>query len=123
MIKNYLKSKNILFHKEYYIREIRRRFDFRIEIADKTMFIEFDGEQHFKSINRWKGRKGYLERRAADLEKNLYCKTNKIPLLRIRFDQAYLISEMIDDFIKNTAKYNAHLNTYLPNEAYYEICE
>lgn len=123
LIKKYLKSKNILFYKEYYIREIRRRFDFKIEIADKIMFIEFDGEQHFKSINRWKGKKGYLERRAADSEKNLYCKTNEIPLLRIRFDQAYLIPDMIDDFIKNTAKYNDYLNTYLSNEAYYEICE
>lgn len=123
LIKKYLQSKNILFYKEYYVREIRRRYDFKLEIANKTMFIEFDGEQHFKSINRWKGRKGYLERREADLEKNLYCRINKIPLLRIRYDQAYLISVMIDDFINNTDKYNDHLNTYLSEDAYYEICE
>lgn len=87
------------------------------------VFIEFDGEQHFKVINRWKGKKGYLDRRKADSEKNIYCWENKIPLLRIRFDQAYMIPDMIYDFLNNTEKYYSKLNTYLTNEEYYSICE
>lgn len=62
LIKQYLKSKNISYRKEHYVREIRKRYDFSFEWNNILVFIEYDGEQHFKSINRWKGRKGYLER-------------------------------------------------------------
>lgn len=123
LIKQYLKSKNILFRSEHYIREIRRRYDFSLEWNNILVFIEFDGEQHFKAINRWKGKKGYLDRRKADMEKNEYCQKNKIPLLRIRFDQAYLIPDMIDDFLENTENYYQKYNTYLTDDMYYSICE
>lgn len=122
-IKQYLKSKNIAFCSEHYVREIKKRYDFSLEINEAIAFIEFDGEQHFRSINQWKGKKGYLSRRQADIEKNKYCCKNKIPLLRIRFDQAHLISSMIDDFLANSEKYYEQLNTYLTNEMYYSICE
>lgn len=123
LVKQYLKSRNILFCSEHYIREIRRKYDFSFEWNKSLAFIEFDGEQHFKSINHWKGKKGYLSRRAADIEKNEYCCKNKIPLLRIRFDQAYLIPNMIDDFLSSTENYYQKFNTYLTNDIYYSICE
>lgn len=122
-IKQYLKSKNISFCFQHYVREIRKRYDFSVEWNNTLVFIEFDGEQHFKAISRWKGRKGYLSRRQADAEKNEYCNKNKIPLLRIRFDQAHLIPNMIDDFLKDSEKYHKQFNTYLTNEMYYSICE
>ena len=123
LIKRYLISKNIIFRKEYYIKEIRRRYDFSFEWNGRLVFIEFDGEQHFKPINRWKGKKGYEERRKADIEKNLYCRKNGIPLLRIRFDQAYLIPDMINDFLKNNEKYYQQFNTYLTDDSYYSLCK
>ena len=122
-IKEYLKSKNIEFCFQHYIKKIRKRYDFSLEWRQQMVFIGFDGEQHFKVINRWKGKKGYLDRRKADSEKNIYCWENKIPLLRIRFDQAYMIPDMIYDFLNNTEKYYSKLNTYLTNEEYYSICE
>lgn len=122
-IKQYLQSKKIEFSTEYYIRKIRKRYDFVIVWNDWMIFIEFDGEQHFKAINRWKGKKGYLERRQSDLEKNNYCYQNRIPLLRIRFDQAHLISSMVDNLLLHPDIYNEKLNTYLTNEEYYSICE
>lgn len=123
LVKQYLKSRNILFRSEHYVREIRKRYDFSFEWNESLVFIEFDGEQHFKAITRWKGKKGYLERRQADIEKNEYCIKNKIPLLRIRFDQAYLISNMVDDFLLDCEKYYQQFNTYLTNDMYYSICE
>lgn len=122
-IRQYLKSRNISFCFQHYIREIRKRYDFSIEWNNLLVFIEFDGEQHFKSISRWKGKKGYLSIRQADIEKNEYCYKNRIPLLRIRFDQAHLIPEMIDDFLLNSENYYQQFNTYLTNEMYYSICE
>ena len=67
--------------------------------------------------------KGYEERRKADIEKNLYCRKNGIPLLRIRFDQAYLIPDMINDFLKNNEKYYQQFNTYLTDDSYYSLCK
>ena len=69
------------------------------------------------------GQKGYLKRRQADIEKNEYCRNKGIPLLRIRFDQAYLIPNMIDDFLKNSEKYSQQFNTYLADDVYYSICQ
>lgn len=63
LIKCYLLSKKIIFHTECHIKEIGRRYDFSIEWNNKLVFIEFDGEQHFKPINQWKGKKGYEERK------------------------------------------------------------
>ena len=123
LVKQYLKTLSISFHKEYYIKEIRKRYDFAFQLNDKLVFIEFDGEQHFKPINRWKGKKGYIKRRKADIEKNEYCQKYGIPLLRIRFDQAVMIPNMINDFLKNNEKYYQQFNTYLTNDTYYSICE
>lgn len=123
LVKQYLEAKKISFRTEHYIREIRKRYDFSLEWNKTLLFIEFDGEQHFKSINRWGGKKGYLKRRQADIEKNEYCRNKGIPLLRIRFDQAYLIPNMIDDFLKNSEKYSQQFNTYLADDVYYSICQ
>lgn len=122
-IKEYLHSKNISFSTEYYIREIRRRYDFSITLNNIQAFVEFDGEQHFKVINCWKGKRGYQDRRKSDMEKNNYCYLKKIPLLGIRYDQAYLIPNMIDDLLVHPEKYIVHFNTYLTNLEYYSICE
>lgn len=123
MIKQYLKSKNIAFNKEHYVREIGKRYDFSISIENTLAFIEFDGEQHFKTINRWGGRKAYIKRHQADIEKNMYCEHNNIPLLRVRFDQAFAMTEILDDFLMNYQKYYKNYNPYLSNETYYSICE
>ena len=123
LIKCYLISKKIIFYTECYIKEIGRRYDFSIEWNNRLVFIEFDGEQHFKPINQWKGKKGYEERKKADIEKNQYCRKNGIPLLRIRYDQIHLISDMINDFLKNNEKYLQQFNTYLTDEKYYSLCK
>ncbi len=122
-VKEYLRSKNISYTPQKYVREIRKRYDFPRECKGKLIFIEFDGGQHFKPVNRWKGKKGYQERRQADIEKNEYCLQNGIPLLRIRFDQAHMIPVMVDDLMENMEKYYRQVNTYLTNEEYYSICE
>lgn len=123
LIKQYLKSKNIEFKQQHYIGEIRKRYDFKIERNGIIAFVEFDGEQHFKLVNKWGGKKDYQKRKKADLEKNKYCVKNRIPLLRIRYDQAHMISDMIDDLIVNSEKYCQQFNTYLTNCEYYSICE
>jgi len=51
------------------------------------MRIEYDGVQHFKSIDYFGGENGFKKRQQNDKIKNIYCIKNKIKLLRIRYDE------------------------------------
>lgn len=61
------------------------RFDFAIFTNNGQLryLIEYDGQQHFKSVNYFGGKQGYEQRILHDKEKNFYCKTHNIPLIRI----------------------------------------
>lgn len=58
-------------------------FDFYIPSAN--MAIEYDGEQHFKSVEYWGGDKKFEERINYDKIKNQYCDDNDIFLVRIPY--------------------------------------
>lgn len=75
----------------------RLLFDFYLPFYNTC--IEFDGEQHFKSIKYWGGDKGFERRQVYDRIKNDYCKSNNIPLLRIKFDNIN-IEETIKEFLQ-----------------------
>ena len=65
------------------------RFDFAI-LSDKNeviKLIEFDGKQHFESIDFFGGQDGFESRVERDRIKENYCKKNNIPLLRISYLQ------------------------------------
>ena len=64
-------------------------FDFAIFNNDQLLYlIEYDGVQHFDETQQWK-ETGFITTRKNDLLKNQYCFKNKIPLIRIPFDQQY----------------------------------
>lgn len=73
------------------------KFDFYLPYHNAC--IEFDGEQHFKSVEYWRGEKGFKELQAKDNLKNLFCKENNMPLLRIRFDEQN-IESAIKEFLR-----------------------
>jgi len=49
------------------------------------MCIEYDGRQHFMSIERWGGVKEFKLRKIKDEIKTIYCAVNNIQLLRIHY--------------------------------------
>jgi hypothetical protein len=59
------------------------KFDIFIPIFD--IYIEYDGEQHFKSVEIWGGDKAFEESKIRDEIKDNFCKTNNIPLYRISY--------------------------------------
>ena len=62
------------------------RFDFLIfDNNNLKLICEFDGEQHFKPVEIYKGEDGFLETQVRDEIKNRYCSDNQIPLLRIPY--------------------------------------
>lgn len=86
-IKNILEKNNIIFVQQKRFNDCRNKkplpFDFYL--PNHNFCIEFDGRQHFESIDRWGGLIGYEERIKIDEIKNEYCEKNNIKLLRIKY--------------------------------------
>lgn len=83
------------------INERRLSFDFYI---DNKFLIEVDGEQHFKSIEKWGGIPALKKRIKRDMIKNKYCIDNNIPLLRISFKEIkkiHIILKLYISLIEN----------------------
>lgn len=97
-----LQKYNIPFEKEYSFPDLiavnRLHFDFGITYNDVLKLIEFDGEQHFKSKEKWWNTTSYTkELQMHDKQKNEYCIQHNIPLLRLNYKQT---KEEIEDSIK-----------------------
>ena len=74
-------------------------FDFYIPSAN--MAIEYDGEQHFKSVEYWGGDKEFTKRINYDKIKNQYCDDNDIFLVRIPYTiTGEGLTKMLDGAIK-----------------------
>jgi very-short-patch-repair endonuclease len=58
-------------------------FDFYL--PEHNICIEYDGEQHFKSVDYFGGDGGFEIRKTNDEIKNKYCKDNNIKLIRISY--------------------------------------
>lgn len=83
-ILNCLTDNNINFIEEYTFIDLpKSRFDFAIiENKQVVRLVEFDGEQHFKNIEKWGGLELQQKR---DNIKNKYALENNIPLVRIPY--------------------------------------
>lgn len=67
-----------------YIRPLS--FDFAVYDKDELLFlIEYDGEQHFRSTQRYGGQEKLSKVQARDEAKNKYCNDNNIKLLRVNY--------------------------------------
>lgn len=118
-VHDYLQRVGVSFDTEcvVLIKGHNRRFDFDVLLNGRHYFIEFDGEQHFKPVERFGGIDGFRERRRADFDKNKYAKSQKIPLLRIRYDQMIDIPKLIDSFFDRPRV--GQYNPILSNSDYY----
>lgn len=98
-IKSYLDLHNIdyIYQKTFEDCKDVRILPFDFYIPSKNIIIEYDGEQHFKPIERFGGLENYLKTIEHDNIKNNYCKNNNINLIRIPywdFDNINIILEM-----------------------------
>ncbi len=93
---------------QYRIKECRNikplPFDFAIFDKGKLEFlIEYDGEQHFRHSKIFGDEGRYFRTISNDIIKDEFCKTEKIKLLRIRYDQFNDIQMILEKELK---KYN-----------------
>ena len=73
------------------------RFDF---FVDNKFLIEYQGQQHYESIDRFGGDKTLIRIMNNDMKKEEYCKDHNIPLLKIPYWKFKEIQSIILDFLK-----------------------
>ena len=103
-ISQILNENNIKYISQYQITDLSKFMSFDFAILDDNgnviKLIEYDGEQHFKPIEKWGGEEKFLIQKERDERKNQYCKENNLNLLRIPyydFDKItlnYLLSDI-----------------------------
>ena len=86
-ITEFLNVNNIKYIREHFYEDCKNinylRFDFFL--PETNTLIEYDGRQHFESVDIWGGEDALLKRKINDEIKNNYCIKNRIPLLRISY--------------------------------------
>ncbi len=73
-------------------------FDFCVYLGDKFVLVEYDGKQHYESIEYFGGEKAFKKIQHHDSIKNQFCLDNNIPLLRIKYDNKN-INNTLKDFL------------------------
>ena len=88
-IRIFLLSKNIEYIQNKRFNECKSKnplpFDFYLPKYD--ICIEYDGIQHFKEIEYWKGRDTLAKRKLRDQIKTDFCLKNGIKLIRIKYNE------------------------------------
>ena len=75
-------------------------FDFYLPMYN--ICIEFDGRQHFESIEYWGGDEKLIYTKNNDKIKTKYCLENNIILIRIKYDITFKnMEEIVENIIKN----------------------
>jgi len=100
IVSNILKKYNINNIRQHSFEDCKNKnplkFDFYL--SDINCIIEFDGEQHFRSVDFFGGEEYFTLIKKRDHIKNTYCKSNNIPILRIKYDETD-IEKLIFSFI------------------------
>ena len=72
------------------------RYDFILFNDDGPYrLIEYDGEQHFRSVDFFGGEAGFKARQENDKIKDLYAKQHDLPLVRIPYTQTEITFELL----------------------------
>ena len=97
LIEIFLKNNNINYIREKRFNDCINKeklpFDFYLE--DLNTCIEFDGLQHFKSIEFFGGDKAFEIRKQNDKIKNEYCLKSNIRLIRISYKEIKNINNIL----------------------------
>jgi len=90
----------------------RLKMDFYLITGEnEKIVIEFNGEQHYKSVKRWGGDEGLEYRQECDRIKEEYCKNNKIRLIVIPYWDLNTIDEIVTSEIKPYKKMKKNIKS------------
>lgn len=74
------------------------RVDFYIQYNENNYIIEYNGIQHYRSVNLWGGDLAFKMRQERDAFLEKYCQENNIKLLVIKYDNKDIKQTIIDFF-------------------------
>lgn len=89
LICNYLSDNDIKYNREVTLdgcvskNNIPLRYDFYLPSYD--IYIEYDGEQHFRPVKNWGGKKAFKDLQERDKIKDIFCENNSLKLYRISY--------------------------------------
>lgn len=105
IIKKYLDSNNINYEQEVKVdgcinpeTNTNLRFDFYL--PDYNLYIEYDGEQHFKPTGNFFTKERFEKIKYLDNLKNEFCAENDLDLVRFNYKQLKNLKKIIEDFFK-----------------------
>lgn len=88
---------NFIQYKKFKSDKYKTTFEFDFYLQDHNILIEYDGIQHFESVEYFGGEDSLTKCQIRDGIKNKYCKENDIKLIRIRYDEI----DNIDSIFRN----------------------
>lgn len=99
-IKNLLEGLKINFEyqKRITYNDLNMRVDFYLELNNKKYVIEYNGAQHYKSVNFYGGEEQFKKQQNRDFMLREYCSISGITLVEIKYSAS---KEEITKFIKN----------------------
>jgi hypothetical protein len=102
-VKEFLINNNITFIEEKSFESCKNinKLPFDFYLDKLNICIEFDGIQHFKSIDRFGGLTAFEKQQHRDFIKNKYCDDNNIKLLRIPYWEMDNIESILKKELKN----------------------
>ena len=100
-IRQWIEKNNIDYIYQYKYEDCKdgKTLPFDFYLPKYNILIEYDGEQHFKSIEYFGGETAFRLIQKHDAIKNEYCKNNGISLLRIPYYKYNNIEEELNNFL------------------------
>ncbi|WWT40506.1 hypothetical protein [Staphylococcus phage PT94] len=99
-VKEFLDSKNIFYYREKTLEDMlsigKLRFDFYL--PEENIAIEFNGGQHYKSIEFFGGDEEFKNIQRRDTDKKKYCVENNITYIEVPFNQKDVIVYLENQF-------------------------
>jgi hypothetical protein len=102
-VAKYLDKNNISYYRQHKFSDCKNVFQlpFDFYLPKYRTAIEFDGIQHYEPMEFFGGLEAYERLKKNDKIKSDYCEENYIDLIRIRYDQADRIFEILKESLKN----------------------
>lgn len=101
-VAKYLDKSNISYYRQHKFPECRNTLElpFDFYLPKYRTAIEFDGKQHYEPVPHFGGIEAYNRLKENDRIKSDYCEENFIDLIRIRYDQADRIPELLAESLR-----------------------
>ena len=104
-VNNILKPLKIDVFREYSIPKLKQqRLDIYFEINNNKYGLEYQGEQHYKPVDFFGGKRAFIKRKKLDSLKKRRCKKAKINLIEFKHSEPINLSTVINKLKQNGIK-------------------